>query len=223
MFFCCCFKRQPQHHLYTTSKDWQLTLQTRLRVKAQTTAGPVTNSKVHAYLTFPVSVKQRDGGRNERNAGHYSGGLCPTAFETSSSLQRARGTVREGSPDTHSLLNDGTASVQTLRNQTVLANCKVSRFGLVVRARSAGRISSDGPRFDSPRDRCLCDFAGTLVPVPKSTECYWDVNLILFNFRLSAFRLTVVFTNCGLWPLSPRTILQVFKHSGIRPYWQTAK
>ena len=25
----------------------------------------------------------------------------------------------------------------------------------------------------------LCDFAGTLVPVPKSTECYWDVNLIL--------------------------------------------
>ena len=27
---------------------------------------------------------------------------------------------------------------------------------------------------------CLCDFAGTLVPVPKSTECYWDVNLILF-------------------------------------------
>ena len=28
---------------------------------------------------------------------------------------------------------------------------------------------------------CLRDFAGTLVPVPKSTECYWDVNLILFN------------------------------------------
>ena len=25
----------------------------------------------------------------------------------------------------------------------------------------------------------LCDFAGTLVPVPKGTECYWDVNLIL--------------------------------------------
>ena len=22
---------------------------------------------------------------------------------------------------------------------------------------------------------CLCDFDGTLVAVPKSTECYWDV------------------------------------------------
>ena len=28
---------------------------------------------------------------------------------------------------------------------------------------------------------CLCDLAGTLVPVPKSTVCYWDVNLILFG------------------------------------------
>ena len=28
----------------------------------------------------------------------------------------------------------------------------------------------------------VCDFAGTLVPVPKNTECYWDVNLILFNW-----------------------------------------
>ena len=35
----------------------------------------------------------------------------------------------------------------------------------------------------SYRDRCLCDFAGTLVPVPKSTECYWDVNLILFELQ----------------------------------------
>ena len=32
----------------------------------------------------------------------------------------------------------------------------------------------------------LCDFAGTLVPVPKSTECYWDVNLILFNAKYDA-------------------------------------
>ena len=25
-----------------------------------------------------------------------------------------------------------------------------------------------------------CHFAGTLVPVPKGTECYWDVNRIHF-------------------------------------------
>ena len=33
----------------------------------------------------------------------------------------------------------------------------------------------------------LCDFAGTLVPVPKSTKCYWDVNLILFKLLLLYF------------------------------------
>ena len=38
------------------------------------------------------------------------------------------------------------------------------------------------------RKLCLCDFAGTLVPVPKSTECYWDVNLILFVGSFVSFQ-----------------------------------
>ena len=47
-----------------------------------------------------------------------------------------------------------------------------------------GLVHMTDHTVQAPVKLCLCDFARTLVPVPKSTKCYWDVNLILFRLLL---------------------------------------
>ena len=53
--------------------------------------------------------------------------------------------------------------------------------GSTVRDMLQSREMAEQIDWRAKQNQCLCDFAGTLVLVPKSTECYWDVNLILWK------------------------------------------